>query len=40
MNTLKHKEEQIKIHKWWIANKDKIRNRVINSFNLPETFKL
>jgi hypothetical protein len=40
MSKLTHKEEQIKAHKWWVANKEIIRKRIINSFNLPNSFKI
>ncbi len=37
---MKHKEEQIKIHKWWVANKESIRQRIIINFSLPSDYKL
>ena len=27
-------------HKWWLANKEKIRQRIIKSFDLPKYFKI
>jgi hypothetical protein len=27
-------------HKWWLANKEKIRQRIIKSFGLPKDFKV
>ncbi len=27
-------------HKWWLANKEKIRQRIIKSFDLPKDFKI
>jgi len=27
-------------YKWWLANKEKIRQRIIKSYNLPQDFKL
>ena len=37
---MKLKEEQTKSHKWWIANKESIRQRIIEDFNLPKDYKL
>ena len=37
---MKHLEEQIKSHKWWVANKESIRQRIIEDFNLPNDYKL
>tara|TARA_R100000329_G_scaffold19686_4_gene19413 strand:+ start:1975 stop:2124 length:150 start_codon:yes stop_codon:yes gene_type:complete len=33
-------EEQMKSHKWWVANKESIRQRIIEEFNLPKDYKL
>jgi|9_EtaG_2_1085328.scaffolds.fasta_scaffold06912_7 hypothetical protein len=33
-----HLEEQIKTSKWWRANKQIIRKRIINSFDLPKNW--
>ena len=30
----------MKQHKWWLANKEKIRKRIIKSFGLPKDFKI
>ena len=30
-----HKKEQAKTYKWWQTNKENIRLRIINNFNLP-----
>jgi len=30
----------MKAHKWWIENKEKIRQRIIETFDLPEDYKL
>ena len=27
-------------HKWWLANKEKIRQRIIKSLDLPKDFKI
>lgn len=35
-----NKLEQVKIHNWWIANREKIRLRIIESFDLEKTFKI
>jgi len=40
MSKLTHKEKQVKAHSWWVANKEIIRKRIINSFNLPDSFKI
>ena len=37
---MKLNEEQIKSHKWWVANKESIRQRIIEEFNLPKDYKL
>jgi len=37
---MKLKEEQIKSNKWWVANKESIRQRIIKEFNLPKDYKL
>ena len=33
-------EEQVKSHKWWVGNKESIRQRIIGEFNLPKDYKL
>jgi len=40
MANSKHLEEQYKIHNWWKSNKLKIRERIIKTFDLEETFKI
>jgi len=30
----------MKAHKWWIENKEEIRQRIIETFDLPEDYKL
>jgi hypothetical protein len=40
MANSKHLEEQYRIHNWWKANREKIKLRIIESFNLEETFKI
>ena len=37
---MKHLDEQIKSHKWWVANKESIRQRIIIEFNLTKDYKL
>ena len=37
---MKHLEKKIKSHKWWVANKESIRQRIIEEFNLPKDYKL
>jgi len=37
---MKHLDEQIKSHKWWVSNKESIRQRIIKEFNLPKDYKL
>lgn len=40
MEKSKHIQEQIKVHKWWKSNKERIKSRIINSFGLEDTFRL
>lgn len=40
MANLKHLEEQVKTHNWWKANREKIRERIIKTFDLDKTFKI
>lgn len=40
LNKNNYKEEQIKAHKWWLANKERIRSRIIETYNLPKSYKL
>ena len=40
MANSKHLEEQYRIHNWWKDNREKIKLRIIESFNLEETFKI
>ena len=40
MAELTYKEKQIKAHKWWLANKERIRSRIIEPYNLPKSYKL
>lgn len=35
-----HKKEQAKTYKWWQANKEIVRLRIINNFDLPNNFKV
>jgi len=37
---MQHLDEQMKSHKWWVANKESIRQRIIEEFNLPKDYKL
>lgn len=40
MAKVTYKKEQIKAHKWWLANKERIRLRIIETYNLPKSYKL
>jgi len=40
MAELTHKEKQMKAHKWWLANKERIRLRIIETYCLPKSYKL
>ena len=40
MAELTYKEKQIKAHKWWLANKERTRLRLIKTYNLPKSYKL
>tara|TARA_Y100001938_G_C7864935_1_gene317472 strand:+ start:152 stop:274 length:123 start_codon:yes stop_codon:yes gene_type:complete len=40
MDKLTHLEKQKKAHKWWKANKEIIRIRIVKNYDLPDTYKL
>ena len=40
MAKLTYKEKQIKAHKWWLANKERIRLRIIETYFLSKSYKL